>query len=552
LKSEAGAHLATVVRLDPAREAAWKRLGCKLVGGRWVSEAQLAAEKAEAEAQKAADQHWRPLLTKWRTWLGNKEKQAEAERLLSEVRDPRAVPMVWTLFGAGDAAHQLVAVQLLGQIDAAPASRALTGLALSGRSAEVRRRATATLKWRDPRESAGLLVAMLRKPIKYEVRPVNGPGSLGVLFVEGQRFNVQRLYTAPGLPPGSEGVFREVDRFIESEWIRWNDEELRAGFRNSTGMTAEQLTQVAATHPAALPEFIAQARQNVPRGDRPPGDLSGFLTGELRSHPGKSTMFAEMSYNVAEARNAAAAAQLQLASDISTIEAYNRVVDQTNNQVRALLKDLSGQDLGEDNESWRKWWVDLQGYAYQSPPQPTENPTYTEFAVVRYTPEYIAPRIYPSCFGAGTLVRTLSGTKAIEKVQVGDRVLTQSVRTGALAYQPVLVVRRNPPSPTFRIKLAGETIVSSPFHRFWKLGQGWVMARELTPGVTLRLLDGLAAVEQVEPGPVQPVYNLDVADDHDFFAGACAALVHDNTVPELRQVAFDAAPSLPAVARPSR
>ena len=35
------AHLTAVIRLDPGREAAWKRLGCKKVGGRWVTEAQL-------------------------------------------------------------------------------------------------------------------------------------------------------------------------------------------------------------------------------------------------------------------------------------------------------------------------------------------------------------------------------------------------------------------------------------------------------------------------------------------------------------------------------
>ena len=35
---------------------------------------------------------------------------------------------------------------------------------------------------------------MLRKPFKYQVRPVGGPGSPGELFVEGERFNIQRLY----------------------------------------------------------------------------------------------------------------------------------------------------------------------------------------------------------------------------------------------------------------------------------------------------------------------------------------------------------------------
>ena len=64
LEAEASAHLATVTRLDPGREAAWKRLGCKKVGGRWVTDAQLAAEALEADAQRKADKTWKPLLKK--------------------------------------------------------------------------------------------------------------------------------------------------------------------------------------------------------------------------------------------------------------------------------------------------------------------------------------------------------------------------------------------------------------------------------------------------------------------------------------------------------
>src|SRR5579883_1784362 len=51
LKAEALAHLTAVTRLDPAREAAWKHLGCKKHNGRWMTDAQLDAEKAEGELQ---------------------------------------------------------------------------------------------------------------------------------------------------------------------------------------------------------------------------------------------------------------------------------------------------------------------------------------------------------------------------------------------------------------------------------------------------------------------------------------------------------------------
>src|SRR5207248_1625383 len=154
----------------------WRGLGGKKVGGRWVTEAQLAAEKAEAEAQKQADRHWKPLLTKWRGWLGEASRRDAAEQALGEVTDPRAVAAVWSVLIAGSPSLHDRAVQVLGQIDAPAASRALAFLAVFDPSADVRRKATETLKRRDPREFAGLIVALLRAPIQYEVRPVGGPG----------------------------------------------------------------------------------------------------------------------------------------------------------------------------------------------------------------------------------------------------------------------------------------------------------------------------------------------------------------------------------------
>ena len=124
LKDEAVAHFTAVVKRDPKRDAAWRRLGFKKQGQRWVTDAQLAEEKAEADRQKQADRHWKPLLEKWRDGLDSKsaKRRAEAETGLAEITDPRAVPMLWALF-TDDAQRQAVAVRVLGQIDAPGASR---------------------------------------------------------------------------------------------------------------------------------------------------------------------------------------------------------------------------------------------------------------------------------------------------------------------------------------------------------------------------------------------------------------------------------------------
>ena len=67
-----------MIRLDPARDAAWRHLGYKKQGTRWIKPDQAAAEKQEAEKQKLADKYWKPVLAKFamtckaRTRLGGR------------------------------------------------------------------------------------------------------------------------------------------------------------------------------------------------------------------------------------------------------------------------------------------------------------------------------------------------------------------------------------------------------------------------------------------------------------------------------------------------
>ncbi len=61
LKDQAIAQYHAVLRRDPTREAAWKRLGFKKVGGRWVKPEWQAAQKHESEQQNRANKHWKPL-----------------------------------------------------------------------------------------------------------------------------------------------------------------------------------------------------------------------------------------------------------------------------------------------------------------------------------------------------------------------------------------------------------------------------------------------------------------------------------------------------------
>ena len=70
------------------------------------------------------------------------------------------------------------------------------------------------------------------------------------------------------------------------------------------------------------------------------------------------------------------------------------------------------------------------------------------------------------------------------------------------------------------------------------------MARDLKPGDGVRTVDGIAHVGSITPEQVRPVFNLEVADDATFFAGAAGVLTHDNTPIGRRSTPFDAVASL--------
>ena len=199
-------------------------------------------------------------------------------------------------------------------------------------------------------------------------------------------------------------------------------------------------------------------------------------------------------------------------------------------------------------EKWQSWWTDQLGYAFQAS-TPETKPTYTEFVnsaipTVPLTPFPVPANGHGACFAAGTVVQTTDGPQAIESIQVGDRVLSQGTTTGQLAFQPVIATHRTPSAPTLRIAVGDETIVATGIHRFWKAGKGWTMARELKAGDRLRMIGGTIDIRSIEADKVQPVYNLDVAENRDFFVGATELLVHDFTFVQTVLEPFDQTPDL--------
>ena len=523
LEAEARAHLVTVTRLDPSRDAAWKRLGLKKVGGRWVSETQLAEERTEADAQKKADTHWKPLLVKWHGWLHDHsaKKRAEAQADLDRIDDPRAVPMLWAVFANGDAIDQAAAVPVLARLDGPAAGRALAMIAVFGKTPEVSRAAAETLRRRDSRDFISLLIEMVRKPIKYEVRSLNGPDLPGELFIEGEKADVRRLY----LPATDmQNAIAQIPPRLFTADIPFDP----YGSPNTALMAAGF---------GSTPLGVLSAVQAAPR-------RRGVVTQPVNPAEVAVRRDQEIALRVAQIQTSINASRQQLLNDVAAVESMNAGAKQVNLQVLPVLSAVTGQDLAASPDDWKAWWADQRGYVYDRPETPVDKPVLTQVV-----PSLVSAGASPphnACFAAGTPVRTLEGSKPIETIKVGDQVLAQNVTTGRLTYTPVVAVFHNKPAVTYKVQAGGETISATGIHRFWKAGHGWIMTRELKPGDQVRTLGGSARVATVETDATQPVFNLEVGEGASYFVGRAGLLVHDNSTVWPVARPFDAPPVLAA------
>jgi len=120
------------------------------------------------------------------------------------------------------------------------------------------------------------------------------------------------------------------------------------------------------------------------------------------------------------------------------------------------------------------------------------------------------PEQVGGCFIAGTLVHTDQGLKPIEKIRIGDRVLSQPEGGGERVYKQVVNTFTYDDKEIWVVKytLAAEAhmkrdkpihhLYATANHPFWVDGEGWTAAEELSADQQLQLADGgVATVQQV-------------------------------------------------------
>ena len=219
----------------------------------------------------------------------------------------------------------------------------------------------------------------------------------------------------------------------------------------------------------------------------------------------------------------------------------NAFTQEMNSRVCSVLSLSTGEILSPVPSEWWDWWNEYNEVFFEEEKPTRERYIAEEIRLVDEVPGSdgldgpsgssggggVSPL---DCLARGTLVQTALGPIAIEKVQVGDLVLSQDIESGELAFKPVLRTTIRPESSLMKINAGGQTFSASGGHLFWVSGKGWVKAREITKGDQLHHATGTVEVTAVDEGAREQTYNLVVADFHTYFAGADRILSHDNTV----------------------
>lgn len=207
------------------------------------------------------------------------------------------------------------------------------------------------------------------------------------------------------------------------------------------------------------------------------------------------------------------------------VQEENARTELINSRATDVLALVSDKKLPPEPTAWWTWWR-TKNDVYTAK-KPTRRRYETEDQYVESPQE---PEVFElDCLAAGTIVWTAVGPKAIEKMQVGDLVLSQNPETGELAFKPVLMTTVRPTSRLTRFEIGGEVLRTSGGHPLWIEGRGWTKAREAKAGDAFHGLDGQAVISSTQRDVEAETYNLVVADFHTYFIGPSRILNHDNT-----------------------
>jgi hypothetical protein len=134
-----------------------------------------------------------------------------------------------------------------------------------------------------------------------------------------------------------------------------------------------------------------------------------------------------------------------------------------------------------------------------------------------------------TCFLAGTMIETPTGRKPIEKINIGDIVISFDGESLARSQDPVIDTIKRVARGYFIIKIGNQYMNVTAEHPIRTIN-GWTKAGELTVGDVVHCFESTASVSSIEyVETLVVVYNLTVDGNHTYYANGIA--VHNKIAP---------------------
>ncbi|MDO4377407.1 MAG: DUF5011 domain-containing protein, partial [bacterium] len=138
------------------------------------------------------------------------------------------------------------------------------------------------------------------------------------------------------------------------------------------------------------------------------------------------------------------------------------------------------------------------------------------------------------CFLPGTLVLTENGYKEIDKINIGEKVLSYNEETKQNEYKTVLktFVHNDMNETLYKLLVNGSIIEVTSLHRFYvktESGYDWIAAKDLNVGDVVMNKEGhYYTIDSITNIQIkETVYNLSVEDNHNYYVTEDNILVHN-------------------------
>lgn len=499
LPAQARAHWIQVLRLDPDHRVAQKELGVVRHEGELMTLAERDRSVAESARVAAKQERLAGRFEKVATNLlsDNLDRIGAAREQIDQLRQPEEVAALVAAVGPAaaetDQAEEIynMLIEFVALVHEPWAVDILAHEAIASEFETVRNAATDALKYRPEVDVAPLLLSRLKMPLEMTTSIDKGDGDIGY----------RSEYYREG-PTGPEYQYSYNDR-------------------------ARPTTPRYAYMPVTTTEQVT-----VPTG------CGGGLTTVDRTQV-VGFMYAGERPDYLYAQNQIYRQAVYKKSQRSmAVKQENESAYRSNVEIRRVLKETTGEDLGESPRDWWTWWQEKLA----------NDPELRDADQLSVSLGLIESQ--PHGFATGTPVWTRLGVRPIEQILVGDEVLAQDPATGELAFKPVLASEKaglqrlnlNRSSKnqvdTIVVKQLETGSLSkvvalglAPGQRAWTAGKGWQAAEDLGAGARLHGHDGAEEVRSISETETEALHYLIVDEFHTLLVGKESILAHDATPP---------------------